>query len=118
MTLQVCSLKIAEKHLPRYVSLCLPSVKHVQELSRPEPVAAVNTRQSASSSNPARLLVFNEQKPQDTVLQPVRLSKGCVVLDGSTEEDAASLERFTRTCRAYSCPYVTQYPLECTPPSP
>jgi len=48
MTLQVCSLKIAEKHLPQYVLLCLLSVKHVQELSRPEPVAAANTRQSAS----------------------------------------------------------------------
>ncbi len=48
MTLQVYSLKVAEKHLPRYILLCSPSVKHVQELSRPEPVAAANTRQSAN----------------------------------------------------------------------
>ncbi len=70
MTLQVCSLKIAKKHLPRYVLLCLPSVKHVQELSRPEAGSSSQHTTVRELSDLARLLVLNEQKPQDTVLQP------------------------------------------------
>ena len=61
-------LKIAQKYLQRYVLMCLPSVKYVQELSRPGPVAAAKARQSVSFLFDGP--VVSEQKPQDAVLQP------------------------------------------------